>query len=103
MKGIFYSKQAWLRLRKAKLSANPLCEYCPNGIITRATEVDHRIPISKGGDPWAWSNLVSTCHECHSFKTRTVDQLGRDHTPARVKGVNAATGLPIDPAHWWKA
>jgi 5-methylcytosine-specific restriction endonuclease McrA len=97
----FYNKKAWQRLRAAKLAANPLCEYHPAGIAA-AVEVDHRIPISKGGDPWAWDNLASTCHACHSHKTRVVDVLGGEHTPAPVKGVNAATGLPLDPGHWWR-
>lgn len=94
-----YDKQRWRRLRKVKLTRDPLCEYCPPGKITAATEVDHRTPISAGGDPWSWENLASSCHECHSKKTYHVDQRGRDHVP--VQGVDPATGRPIDPAHWW--
>jgi 5-methylcytosine-specific restriction protein A len=96
----FYNRKAWQRLRTAKLAANPLCEYHPDG-IAMATDVDHRIPIRKGGDPWAWENLASTCHECHSHKTRQ-EQLGLEHTPARIKGADARTGLPLDAAHWWR-
>jgi 5-methylcytosine-specific restriction protein A len=97
-----YRTNRWRRLRKDKLAANPYCEYCPAGIITAAVEVDHRLSIGKGGDPWAWENLASSCHDCHSHKTMIVDTLGRAHTPRTVKGVDPRTGLPVDPNHWWR-
>jgi hypothetical protein len=40
------------------------------------------------------------CIQCHNAKTRNLDQLGKDRVP--VKGVDAATGLPLDPTHWWR-
>ena len=95
-----YNKKRWQRLRLAKLKADPLCEYCTGGTVTAATEVDHKVPISKGGDPWAWENLASTCHECHSKKTFHIDVRGKDHVP--VRGVDAVTGVPLDPGHWWR-
>ncbi len=94
-----YSTAAWQRLRLAKLARDPLCQYCPTGTVTAATEVDHRKAIKDGGDPWAWDNLVSTCHSCHSRKTYHVDVLGKDRVP--VRGVDPETGRPLDPAHWW--
>ena len=97
--GKIYDKQRWRRLRRKKLSADPLCEYCPPGRVTPATQVDHIVPISKGGDPWSMDNLASSCHECHSLKTYHVDVRGKDRVP--VRGVDPATGLPIDPEHWW--
>ena len=97
--GKIYDKRRWRRLRRKKLSADPLCEYCPAGKITPATQVDHVLAINDGGDPWAWDNLKSTCAPCHSSKTRYIEQMGRDRVP--VRGVDPATGLPIDPEHWW--
>ena len=94
-----YDKQRWRRLRRKKLAINPICEYCPVGKITQATQVDHIIPISKGGDAWSLENMASACQECHSKKTYHVDVMGKDHIP--VKGVDPATGRPIDPSHWW--
>ncbi len=94
-----YNSTRWQRLRKAKLQADPLCEYHPAGIAA-AVEVDHRTPISKGGGAFDWNNLVSTCHECHSKKTFHIDVRGKDRVP--VRGVDATTGLPLDPQHWWK-
>jgi 5-methylcytosine-specific restriction endonuclease McrA len=93
-----YSTRRWQRLRLQKLRAKPICEYCTRPNARPATEVDHRQAIKAGGDPWAWNNLVSACHTCHSRKTIHVDILGKDRVP--VKGCDA-DGLPLDPEHSW--
>jgi len=93
-----YITAAWRRLRKAKLTRDPLCEYCPPGVVTPATQVDHRIAINDGGDPWAWHNLVSACASCHSRKTSHIEVHGRSRVP--VRGCDAS-GRPLDPAHEW--
>jgi 5-methylcytosine-specific restriction endonuclease McrA len=95
-----YDSLRWRRLRKQKLNANPLCEYKLACTLARATEVDHVVPIEDGGDAFDWDNLKSTCKACHLLKTRYRDQLHRD-APVRVKGVDAKTGMPVDPGHWW--
>ena len=88
----------WRRVRAAKLSRDPLCEYCAAlGRTTAAAEVDHVKPFSPGGvidhalrlDP---ANLKSTCKPCHATKTARGD--------APPKG-NAQDGTPHDPAHAW--
>ena len=86
------NSEAWYRLRRSVLAEVPLCQYCPPGVITPATEVDH-----KNNDPADNSreNLVSTCKPCHSIKTMA-DMYGR---PARM-GCDAE-GNPINPAHHW--
>lgn len=95
-----YNTAAWKRLRAAKLAREPLCEYCPAGEkIKPATQVDHRLAINKGGSPWAWDNLASTCERCHSRKTAYIDRLGKGRVP--VKGCDPLTGLPLDRGHWW--
>lgn len=33
-------------------------------------ECDHVVPLSRGGDPWAMSNLATRCRSCHIAKTR---------------------------------
>ena len=83
---------AWRKLRKQVLAEQPLCQYCPPGAVTPATEVDH-----KNNDPADNSreNLVSCCKPCHSIKTMA-DLYGR---PARM-GCDAE-GNPINPAHPW--
>jgi 5-methylcytosine-specific restriction endonuclease McrA len=94
----FYNSKAWKNLRKAKLAADPLCEYCPPGRLTVATDVDHVKAISAGGDPLSWKNLRSACHTCHSRKTLYIERFGKDRVP--VKGCDAS-GRPLDPKHWW--
>lgn len=86
------NSEAWYRLRRSVLAEQPLCQYCRPGVITPATEVDH-----KNNDPADNSreNLVSCCKPCHSIKTMA-DMYGR---PARM-GCDAE-GKPINPAHPW--
>ena len=62
----------WRRLRRLKLSRNPLCEICLfKEIIEVATEVDHIIPVSQQPElRLVYENLQSACTPCHSKKTR---------------------------------
>jgi len=94
-----YNTTRWTKLRAAKLRANPLCEYCATGQVTPATQVDHKQAINKGGDPWDWDNLASTCARCHTNKTNRED--GGCFGTSRNKAVDPATGRPLDPDHWW--
>ena len=65
-----YNLQSWKKLRAVKRMADPLCEECKaKGIIKGAECVDHITPISKGGDPYSWSNLQSLCKKCHDSKS----------------------------------
>jgi 5-methylcytosine-specific restriction protein A len=91
-----YNTERWRRLRKSKLSANPLCEYCQPHRVTVATEVDHKVAINNGGDPWSMENLASACSDCHKSKT-VADKMG---TEWKRKGCGV-DGLPIDPSHPW--
>ncbi|MCZ6547966.1 MAG: HNH endonuclease signature motif containing protein [Deltaproteobacteria bacterium] len=52
------------------LRAHPLCnvEDCKEA----ATDIDHIIPIAKGGDDSEW-NLQALCHSHHSRKTAIED------------------------------
>lgn len=58
----------WRKLRKLFLAKNPICS-CGQ----LALEVDHIIPLSKGGSKTDESNLQSLCKSCHSRKTATED------------------------------
>ena len=63
----------WLRLRKQKLSSNPLCQDCQlEGRLTAATEVHHVKPCETAksvremeGLMFDYNNLRSLCHDCH--------------------------------------
>ena len=65
----FYKSYRWQKLRKYKLSIDPLCEIClRKEIVKEATMVDHIRPIKKGGDLMATDNLQSLCVSCHNRK-----------------------------------
>lgn len=69
------STSRWRKLRAAKLRANPICE--PDGCRLLATEVDHVVPLSAGGNRWAWANLSALCHEHHIAKNVIDTERGR--------------------------
>jgi len=93
----FYDSTAWRKLRRLQLSDQPLCVMCKlAGKVVVATEVDHIVPMSKGGAALDQANLQSLCHNCHSRKT--IRDQGKTDKP--IKGASA-TGLPIDPQHPW--
>ena len=83
----------WLRLRKAILTAHPLCERCAaEGRIEAATEVHHVRPVEEAFthaerirrmyDP---KNLRALSHDCH-VKTHTdLGRSGKVATHARMK------------------
>ena len=64
-----YHSARWKRLRAMKLRMTPICQ-CPDECNRLANEVDHIVPISKGGAIWDIKNLQSLTTSCHSKKTR---------------------------------
>jgi 5-methylcytosine-specific restriction protein A len=62
------STRRWRVLRAAKLAVNALCQQ--PGCWHLAEEVDHIVPLSRGGERWAWSNLQSLCAPHHRQKTQ---------------------------------
>lgn len=99
-----YNTATWKRLRKAKLAANPLCEYCRDGKVTTANQVDHKVPIKAGGEPFGWDNLASSCQSCHSRKTALMDGgYGRERSDRMVIRGCDKDGQPLDPNHWWNS
>ena len=60
--------EPWLKLRKRKLAADPLCERCEKkGYTTEATQVHHIVSFHGLDDPLRldWDNLESICEACH--------------------------------------
>ena len=63
----------WLKLRRDKLKANPLCQEClKNGRKTAATEVHHITPVEDARSyrqkellMFSFVNLLSVCRTCH--------------------------------------
>jgi len=56
----------WRRSRAAYLAEHPCCVVCGDG--TPATEVDHVIPLERGGTD-DWYNRQALCKPHHSAKT----------------------------------
>ena len=61
----------WEQLRTAVLRRDKgVCQIRLKGICThRATEVDHIIPDSRGGET-SMANCRAACHECHRIKSQ---------------------------------
>ena len=80
----------WLRLRRDKLSAHPICEMCEEeGRVTAATEVHHIVPVEEAltrGEKeklmFDGNNLKALCHDCH---VQVHKELG-SHSKAQVRG-----------------
>ncbi|MDP9832664.1 HNH endonuclease [Trueperella abortisuis] len=67
----------WRKIRNAYIQAHPLCEHCQeNGRVTPAQEVDHIIPLERGGTHEE-TNLQALCKPCHSSKTAREDDRWR--------------------------
>jgi 5-methylcytosine-specific restriction protein A len=82
------------QLRKRWFRDHPLCVHCLTaGRIRAATELDHIVPLSRGGADDD-SNRQGLCHDCHEAKTAT--DIGR----RLVRGCDA-DGMPIDATHHW--
>jgi 5-methylcytosine-specific restriction protein A len=76
--------------RERKRQENPLCVRClPKGITRPWTQLDHVIPLHKGG-PDTDENTQGLCDTCHEEKTR--EDMGY-----RERQVLAADGWPVKP------
>ena len=70
----YWSSARWRKIRKKFLQEHPYCCKCG----AKATEVDHIIPISKGGTDDK-NNLQALCKSCHSRKTAKEGRWGRGY------------------------
>ena len=86
--------RALQQARMVKLNANPLCEHCESkGLVTLAAEVDHIVPLFKGGLD-TFEIKQSLCKECHRVKTSK--DMGH-----KVKLGCDVNGFPVDQNHHW--
>ena len=66
----FYHSHEWKHLRQNYLIEHPFCMECwKKGKLTRATVVDHIVPIKQGGPELDESNLQALCASCHGSKS----------------------------------
>jgi 5-methylcytosine-specific restriction protein A len=69
----------WRKVREQALVRDKrLCVACLAGdYVTAASEVDHIVPLHRGGARLALANLMSLCHDCHAAKTARENQTRR--------------------------
>jgi 5-methylcytosine-specific restriction endonuclease McrA len=72
------------RRLKVLAMAGYVCVYCGQ----TADQVDHVVPIAKGGDPLAWENMVACCKMCNQLKGDRSQGvfLGQSSTPPAFPG-----------------
>lgn len=70
-----YKTARWQRIRQAKLTQDPLCEWClEREEITEAAEVHHADGGHRGDETKFWSGpFVSTCKSCHASRGQRED------------------------------
>lgn len=85
------------------------CAYCANVFKERDLQVEHIVPLSKGG-PSSWTNLVSACSFCNAKKAdRTPEQAGMPlvylpYVPNRFEDfLLAGRCIRADVHHWLAA
>lgn len=77
------------RIRKQILDGQPLCVDCQaKGRVTEATEIDHIVPLYKGGTDTP-DNRQPLCRPCHEDKTR--QDMGHKH-----KQTTGIDGWPVN-------
>ena len=69
------SSARWQKVRKMVLQDAPLCAdiygtHAAQGRIEIATQVDHIVGLTQGGEAFAVENLQSLCTRCHGRKTQ---------------------------------
>src|SRR3989304_7745274 len=81
------------KIREEHFGEKPLCIMCEaEGRVTIATELDHIVPLYKGGNDEP-ENRQGLCSACHEVKTRR--DMGQS-----VKGCDE-NGMAQDAAHPW--
>ena len=66
----FYVSHEWRKLRQNYLIEHPFCTECRKyGKLTKATVVDHVVPIRQGGSALDENNLQALCASCHGSKS----------------------------------
>jgi 5-methylcytosine-specific restriction enzyme A len=94
-----YQDSRWRKLRKAKLSNNPVCEICELSCkVTPTAEIHHLKPFEIGNDKFEieklaydYDNLISVCVTCHKYLHMLIS-----NTKYR-KAISNRHILPVEP------
>jgi len=88
-----YDDPAWRKVRKAVLERDGgLCRVRRGeGCTSRATEVDHIVPVGEGGAMFDAGNLRASCRWCNRGRRPAASSGPR--VPCRMDGVPAASSL----------
>lgn len=63
----FYSSHTWRKIRAQVLERDAyVCQIRSNRCTEIATEVDHIVPVTKGGAKFDPRNLRASCHKCNN-------------------------------------
>lgn len=71
-----YNRRIWGRVRQRVLERDVYCRLrvkCDAERPAVATEVDHIMPVARGGAAYDEVNLQGVCTACHSHKTASED------------------------------
>lgn len=81
------STARWQRLRRRVIESASFCALCRGPLVPTArwphpdsSEVDHRIPRSKGGDMWDPANLQAVHRRCQLAKGDKMPEAQRTTT-----------------------
>ncbi len=80
-------KNRWLKLRKWKLSVNPVCERCNE---KPATEIHHIKPVEDAIGRERYNlmydphNLKALCHDCHVLTHTELGRSGKQHAKRKA-------------------
>jgi 5-methylcytosine-specific restriction protein A len=62
----------WKRIRRQVLERDGhLCQIQAAGCTSRATQVDHIVPVAKNGEWWNPDNLRAACGSCNNGRNAT--------------------------------
>ena len=75
---VHFNKARWAAVRRVVLERDGW--WCLKCGRAGRLEVDHVVPLKRGGDPGALTNLQALCRACHIEKTRRENR--RELTPA---------------------
>jgi 5-methylcytosine-specific restriction protein A len=78
------------KMREQELAEQPLCVYClAQGLIVAAEEIDHVVPVSRGGATHDPENRVPACRACNQAKKAKLT-----HRPSVASAAAAAATTP---------